>query len=196
VGRDDQYHSARRMSKCKHDQSSQEHTCKLYPIANISHTTQPWKLYDSYALGSLCNAQLMHCQVRLPWERGLRGCLFCRCLVPGCDDPANASYFSPFLLEAIPPADHDEAQHYRPHQCQMYMPYSNATNLSCPLGHFSRHTVTCDAWVYEDNEHTIVGEVGVSQVATQPNLASGARTKILESPPLSYSTYFSCVTGK
>jgi len=54
----------------------------------------------------------------------------------------------------------------------------------------------CDAWVYEDNEHTIVGEVCVSKVATQPNLASGARTTILESSPFSCLTYFSCVTEK
>ena len=184
------------MSKWKHDHNGQEHTCQLYPSTNISHKTQSWKLCESYAIGSLCNAQLTHCQVHPPWERGLRGCLCCRCLVPGCDDPSNASYFSPLLAEAIPPADHDDAQHYRPHQCQMYIPHNNATNLSCPLGHFSRHTVTCDAWVYEDNEHTIVGEVCVSQVAAQQNLASGARTTFLDSSQFSCSTYFSCVTVK
>jgi len=190
VGRDAQYHSARRISKWEHDHSDQEHTCQLYPSTNISHTTNLWKLCDSYALGYLCNGQLTHCQVRLPWERGLRGCICCRCLVPGCDDPTNASYFSPFLPEAIPPADHDDAQNYRPHQCQMYMSYINATNLACSMGHFSRHTVACDAWVYEDNEHTIVGEVCASHVASQPNLASGARTTILEPSRFSCSKYF------
>ena len=91
------------------------------------------------------------------------GTLCCRCLVPGCDDPTNPSYLAPLLAEAIPPADHEGSQPYKPHQCQMYIAYSNATNLTCPLGHFSRNTITCDAWVYEDNEHTIVGEVGATE---------------------------------
>ncbi|GFG40420.1 hypothetical protein Cfor_01589 [Coptotermes formosanus] len=94
-----------------------------------------------------------------------------RCLVPGCDDPTNPSYLAPLLAEAIPSADHEGSQPYKPHQCQMYIPYNNATNMSCPLGHFSRNTVTCDAWVYEDSEHTIVGEWNLTCLHNQWKLS-------------------------
>jgi hypothetical protein len=115
------------------------------------------------------------CHVTLMWERCLREWTCCRCLVPGCDDPTDPIYVTPFLAEAIPPADGEETQPYKPHQCEMYIPHSNATNLSCPLGYFSRNTVMCDAWVYEENEHTIVGEVCSSQTVSQPNFARAAK---------------------
>jgi hypothetical protein len=101
----------------------------------------------------------------------LGGCYCCfRCLVPGCDNERNPRYFAPWVPEAVPPAEQDKefgaSIEYKPDQCHMYTPDRNVTNMTCPLGHFSGDTVKCDAWIYEDNEHTIVGEVRGPYIAS------------------------------
>jgi hypothetical protein len=63
----------------------------------------------------------------------------------------------------------------------MYTPDCNVTNMSCPLGHFSRDTAKCDAWLYEDNERTIVGEVCGPYIASQPIPTDAEQAAILGS---------------
>lgn len=108
-----------------------------------------------------------------------------RCLVPGCDDERNPHYLAPWVPEAVPPAEQDTelgaSTEYKPDQCHMYTPDSNVTDMSCPLGHFSRDTAKCDAWVYEDHERTIVGEVCGPYIATQPIPTYAAQAAILGS---------------
>ncbi|XP_033611642.1 organic cation transporter protein isoform X2 [Cryptotermes secundus] len=98
-----------------------------------------------------------------------------RCLVPGCDDETNPRYLTPWVPEAVPPAEKDNelgaSTEYKPDQCHMYTPDSNVTNMSCPLGHFSRNTAKCDAWLYEDSEHTIVGEWNITCLDNQWKLS-------------------------
>jgi hypothetical protein len=86
-----------------------------------------------------------------------------RCLIPGCDDEKYPSYLASWRPEAIPPAEHKNelgaSKGYTPDQCHMYTPYNNTSSILCQEGHFSRNIVKCDAWIYEDNENTIVGQV-------------------------------------
>lgn len=66
-------------------------------------------------------------------------------------------YEVPWLENAIPPAA--DGGVYQPSQCSHYSPLANLTKGLCRAEQFESNIVSCDRWVFKDNERTIVGEV-------------------------------------
>lgn len=82
---------------------------------------------------------------------------FCRCFVPECENKSNGTYKQPWLEAAIPPASNQNGK-YVPSQCLRYDP-KNISQFLCIKSDFTKETITCDTWLFEDDEWTIVGEV-------------------------------------
>lgn len=90
---------------------------------------------------------------------------FTRCLVPECDNPNQLQYNEDWIQHAIP-GKTDSNMLFKPEQCTKYL-YKNETthqeyfksNDTCDTYYFSDDTTTCNEWVFEDGDRTIVQEV-------------------------------------
>ncbi|KAK6636773.1 hypothetical protein RUM43_010436 [Polyplax serrata] len=88
-----------------------------------------------------------------------------RCLVPECEDEGATKFSEPWLEAAIPPASNATAR-YIPDQCLRYKP-RNISRFQCVESDFETETMTCDSWVFEDDEWTIVGEWKITCLENQ-----------------------------
>lgn len=76
-----------------------------------------------------------------------------RCLVTECEDPANTTLHPLWLSNAVPYTNDV------PTTCSRYT-VQNATD-SCSTTVFTEEIESCDAWVYDPEEHTILNEVSI-----------------------------------
>lgn len=85
-----------------------------------------------------------------------------RCHVPDCDDPVDPVYENDWVHYAVP-GKTDSSGVFTPEQCQYFASrtQSNISNI-CALDNFSDEVKTCDRWVYDKFEKTIVEEVSVT----------------------------------
>lgn len=83
-----------------------------------------------------------------------------RCLVPECDDQHNPNYDEPWVIHAVPSSTKGFST-FMPEQCERFE--SNRTmswtGKECPAGAFSKRRLTCDRWVFDNYERTIVNDV-------------------------------------
>lgn len=86
--------------------------------------------------------------------------------MPDCDDSANPKFGEPWVLHAVPGTNKGSATVFVPEQCEQFE--VNRTVLwipddTCPAEWFSEKRVTCDRWVFEKGEKTIVNDVCVKR---------------------------------
>lgn len=81
--------------------------------------------------------------------------------MPGCDDETNPEYDSHWVTGAVP-GKFDSNGNFNPEHCKMFeSSYDDdevVANCSS-LSFLTNQTVTCDRWVYDKHEKTIVEEV-------------------------------------
>lgn len=84
-----------------------------------------------------------------------------RCFVPECDDNLNPNYEEPWLVHALPSSTKKGSGMFVPEQCERFE--TNQTNIwsgdKCPGEWFSDNRLTCDRWVFDNYERTIVNDV-------------------------------------
>lgn len=114
-----------------------------------------------------------------------------RCFVPECDDANAPDYDQPWVLHAVP-STHKGANVFQAAQCERFVVdqyagdstnngtlaailgepnvngTSNKTTASsawgntCPADRFTDEVATCDRWVFESGERTIVNDVRIN----------------------------------
>jgi hypothetical protein len=109
---------------------------------------------------------------------------FCRCRIPGCDGK-EATFRPDWLQNAVPFYQHDGRS--VPRRCLRYEPrnftfLSENTELndsSCSPESFDNNSViSCEGWIYDGEETTILREVGYNIVHSDSKLLSGFQTII------------------
>lgn len=81
---------------------------------------------------------------------------FHRCLIPECENAKTTEYLPTWLLSAVP-YDGDPPE---PAWCERYVVRPHNNTLICSPDIFLTNlTLTCDQWVFENDEKTIVNEV-------------------------------------
>ncbi|CAD7011334.1 unnamed protein product [Ceratitis capitata] len=86
-----------------------------------------------------------------------------RCLIPQCDDPIAPQLQTHWLANATP-GTFDKHGHFTPQNCYRYKAigdniFNESHATECPMDAFD-HNIRerCNAWVYDDEERTIVQE--------------------------------------
>ncbi|XP_049783521.1 organic cation transporter protein isoform X2 [Schistocerca cancellata] len=71
-----------------------------------------------------------------------------RCWIPECDNITNPVYDASWVSTAVPPGK----------ECIRYAPYDNNTSDGTCPSNFSKKEISCDHFVFKDDEWTIVNE--------------------------------------
>lgn len=82
-----------------------------------------------------------------------------RCFVPGCDDAADPVYDNNWVHVAVPGKFNGEGV-FSPEFCEKFSSNYDPGNASnCSSIEFGAERNTCDRWVFDKHEKTIVEEV-------------------------------------
>ena len=84
-----------------------------------------------------------------------------------CDDPIAPKYDEPWVLHAVPGTIKGRDT-FVPNQCDLYelaQPNNDSVHIGssneCPAEWFSTKIATCESWVFDENERTIVNDVSI-----------------------------------
>lgn len=89
--------------------------------------------------------------------------IFNRCLVPECDNKYRPNYDEDWVQHAIPGTISQSSGHFVPEICSRFI-FLNDTITdkkdTCPAHWFTGDQIKCNEWVFDENERTIVNDVG------------------------------------
>ncbi|KAF2905671.1 hypothetical protein ILUMI_00505 [Ignelater luminosus] len=90
-----------------------------------------------------------------------------RCFIPGCDNPEYPKYNQSWLEWAIPDESRSHENMYKASQCDRYIRNLTVVNNTCFKDSFINKAERCNAWVYDENERTIVNDWNITCIENQ-----------------------------
>jgi hypothetical protein len=88
-----------------------------------------------------------------------------RCFVNECDSLADSKYDEEWVKDVLPGSISESYGHFVPETCKKYV-YNNSLsgdsgNQSCAAHFFEHKEETCNKWVFDKGERTIVNDVSL-----------------------------------
>lgn len=89
-----------------------------------------------------------------------------RCIVEECESLDNAKYDQKWVKDVLPGKISENSDRFIPEHCMRHK-FDNTTNLTnrsnglCEAHWFDHEKISCNKWVFEEGERTIINDVRI-----------------------------------